>query len=233
MTPQEFWREMERRTAPYELLCHPFYKAWSAGELTKEDLREYAADYYHHIAAFPDYLNAFHARLADGPLRDSVLANLQDELGLGSPDGRPHHEIWLDFAKGMGADAADVCKRRPVKEVQELIDTFMGISRSASNLEVLAALWAYESQVPRIAREKYVKLREKYAADDVTCGYFDLHAIADVYHAQTWKRKLEYELRDNAGSEEAALNAAETAVKALWLALDGIDRLRHERSVAA
>ena len=25
---------------PCDLLCHPFYKAWSAGELTPEDLRE-------------------------------------------------------------------------------------------------------------------------------------------------------------------------------------------------
>jgi pyrroloquinoline-quinone synthase len=161
-----------------------------------------------------------------------VNTNRSDELGVGSPDGRPHHDIWLDFAQGMGADPATVRARQPVPEMRELIDTFTRIARTASNPEVVAALWAYESQVPRLAREKYVKLREKYAADDVTCGYFDLHAIADVYHAQTWKRKLDYELRDNPGSEEAALQSAETAAKALWHALDGIDRLRRQRVAA-
>ncbi len=233
MQPQEFWREMERRIAPYDLLCHPFYKAWSAGELTQEDLREYAADYYHHVAAFPAYLVAFNARLSEGPLREAVMANYRDEIGVGSPDGRPHDEIWLDFAEGMGARAADVQMHKPVSEVQELIETFLTLARTASNPEVLAALWTYESQVPRLAREKYVKLREKYAADDVTCGYFDLHAIADVYHAQTWKRKLEYELAGDPAKAEAALAAAETAAKALWRALDGVDRMRHERMVAA
>ena len=232
MQPQEFWREMERRIAPYDLLCHPFYKAWSAGELTRDDLKDYAAEYYHHVAAFPDYLAIFMARLAPGPLREAVAANRSDELGVGSPDGRTHHDIWLDFAEGMGARAAEVCTHQPLPEVDELIDTFTRLARTASYPEVVAALWTYESQVPRVAREKYVKLREKYAADDVTCGYFDLHAIADVYHAQTWKRKLEYELRDNPGSEEAALQAAETAAKALWHALDGIDRKRHERLAA-
>ncbi len=232
MQPQEFWREMERRLKPYDLLCHPFYQAWSAGELTREDLKEYASDYFHHVAAFPEYLEEFHDRLQPGPLREAVTANRNDELGVGSPDGRPHHEIWLDFAEGMGARAAEVRAHQPVQEVRELIDTFKHIARTASNPEVLAALWAYESQVPRIAREKYVKLREKYGADDVACGYFDLHAIADVYHSQTWKRKLEYELRDNPGSEEAALRSAETAAKALWHALDGIERKRKERVAA-
>ncbi len=226
MQPQEFWREMERRLTPYDLLCHPFYKAWSAGELTREDLKDYATDYFHHVAAFPDYLGAFHARLAPGPLRDAVAASRNDELGVGSPDGRPHHEIWLDFAAGVGAQPAEVRTHQPVEEIRELIDTFMRIVGTASYPEVVAALWAYESQIPRLSREKYVKLREKYAADDVTCGYFDLHAIADVYHSQTWKRKLDYELRDNPGSEELALQAAETAAKALWHALDGIDRKR-------
>ena len=232
MQPQEFWREMERRLKPYDLLCHHFYKSWSAGELTREDLKDYACDYYHHVAAFPDYLAEFQARLATGPLREAVAANRNDELGVGSLDGRPHHEIWLDFAEGMGAHPAEVRAHQPVPEVRELIDAFMSIARTASNPEVVAALWAYEMQVPRVAREKYVKLREKYAADDVTCGYFDLHAIADVYHAQTWKRKLEYELRDNPGSEEAALQSAETAAKALWHALDGIDRKRKQRIAA-
>lgn len=233
MQPQEFWREMARRIAPYDLLCHPFYKAWSAGELTREDLKEYACDYFHHVAAFPVYLSEFKARLSEGPLLSAVAANHDDEMGIGSPDGRPHDEIWLDFAAGMGAPAAQVRAHQPVQEIGELIETFRHIARTASNPEVLAAFWAYESQVPRVAREKYVKLREKYGADDVTCGYFDLHAIADVYHASTWKRRLEYELRDNPGSEEAALQAAETAARALWRALDGIERKRKERVVAA
>lgn len=232
MQPQDFWREMGRRVAAYDLLCHPFYKAWSAGELTREDLKAYACEYFHHVAALPDYLREFQARLAEGPLLKAVTANLDDEMGIGSPDGRPHHEIWLDFAAGMGASAAEVRAHRPAQEVQELVDTFLHIARTGSNPEVLAALWAYESQVPRLSREKYVKLREKYGADDVTCGYFDLHAIADVYHSSTWKRKLEYELRENPGSEEAALAAAETAAKALWHALDGIERRRQERVAA-
>ena len=88
--------------ARYDLLCHPFYQAWSAGKLTRDDLLHYACEYYHHVAAFPTCLSAFHSRLPDGPLRRRVLMNLCGE----EIQGRPHSELWLDFAEGMGAAIA-------------------------------------------------------------------------------------------------------------------------------
>src|ERR1700691_3365767 len=124
MSQNDFWNELERRTAKYDLLCHPFYKAWTAGELTRQDLREYARDYYHHVAAFPEYLGALAARLPEGVLRDAVLENRDDELGMESAGGRSHHAIWLEFARAMGADLAEVGASRPQPEVRELIENF-------------------------------------------------------------------------------------------------------------
>ena len=34
MTTDQFFQQLESRIAKYDLLCHPFYKAWSAGQLT-------------------------------------------------------------------------------------------------------------------------------------------------------------------------------------------------------
>jgi pyrroloquinoline-quinone synthase len=42
MDTVEFFEQLDARIAKYDLLCHPFYKAWSAGELTRKDLRQYA-----------------------------------------------------------------------------------------------------------------------------------------------------------------------------------------------
>ena len=39
MTSQEFFQQLDARIAQFDLLCHPFYKAWSAGELSRDDLR--------------------------------------------------------------------------------------------------------------------------------------------------------------------------------------------------
>jgi pyrroloquinoline-quinone synthase len=107
MELQAFLTALEERIARYDLLCHPYYKAWTAGELTREDLREYASDYFHHVAAFPAYLSALHSRLEDGEQRRAVLRNLCGE----EIEGRPHSELWLDFAEGMGAGRDEVRQR--------------------------------------------------------------------------------------------------------------------------
>ncbi len=69
MTTQEFVTELDARIAKYDLLCHPFYKAWAAGELSREDLREYGREYYHHVDAFPSYLSEFAGRTGSISLR--------------------------------------------------------------------------------------------------------------------------------------------------------------------
>jgi pyrroloquinoline-quinone synthase len=228
-----FWQELESRTAKYDLLCHPFYKAWSEGSLSRDDLRAYAGDYYHHVAAFPKYLAAFDSRLDDGELRRAVVSNLADEEGLdGHPDHRPHHELWLDFAEGMGTSREEARHSEPVSEVAGLIAHFRHVAREASPEEALASFYAYESQVPRVAKEKARGLRDRYAADAKTCGYFTLHATADVYHAHVWREQLSKLVADDGAAQERALIAAENAARCLWRALDGIERDRQQRMAA-
>ncbi len=222
MQLQAFLTALEQRIARYDLLCHPYYKAWTAGQLTRDDLREYAADYYHHVAAFPAYLSALHSRLDDGETRRAVLRNLCGE----EIDGRPHSELWLDFAEGMGADRDEVRGREPLPEVRELIDGFRRIARKGSTAEALAAFYAYESQVPRIAKAKADGLADRYGADARTCGYFTLHQFADVEHSHVWRELLSAEIASHPDRADAALNAAETAAQSLWRALDGIEARR-------
>ena len=226
MTRIDFWSELERRTAKYDLLCHPFYKAWAAGELTREDLREYARDYYHHVAAFPEYLGALAARLPEGTLRTAVLDNRDDELGMDAAGGRAHHAIWLQFARAMGADASEVAASEPLPEVHELIEHFERVAGEGAPAEALATFYAYESQVPRVAAEKASGLRARYGANDAACEYFTLHATADIYHSRVWREQLDRLIAEDPSQAAPALNAAEDAAHALWRALDGIEARR-------
>lgn len=223
-----FVHELDSRIAAYDLLCHPYYQAWTQGKLTTDDLREYATQYFHHVAAFPTYLSSFHSRLEDGPLRRAVLRNLADE----EVEGRAHTELWLDFARGMGASDDEVRSTQPVEAVQSLIDNFREIARTGSRAEVLAALYAYESQVPRVANEKAVGLMQRYGASESACVYFALHAYADIQHSAVWREELMREVQARPEQREAALAAAERAARWLWDTLTGIDQLR-QMSLAA
>ncbi len=235
MMNQEFFEQLDARIAKYDLLCHPFYKAWTAGELTRDDLREYALDYYHHVAAFPVYLAALAIRLEDGELRRAILVNMCEENGSADASGKPgrsHAELWLDFAEGMGA-SRDVRTHETVAEVRNLVSLFSQVAADGTPEEALAALYAYESQVPRIAGEKARGLSEKYGADESTCAYFNLHTTADVYHSQVWRQQLGKLLEANPQAAENALEAGESAARVLWGALNGIEARRMARAAAA
>ena len=233
MDTKAFLSLLEQRIHQYDLLCHPFYKAWSAGELTRDDLREYAEGYYPHVEAFPGYLAQLGVRLEEGELRRAVLANMTDEKGgedsFGEPE-RSHAELWLDFVEGVGGSRN--VKKRPVGEVRKLVAWFHRVASEGTPEEALAAFYAYESQVPRIAHEKERGLRERYGADAKTQGYFTLHATADVHHAQVWRTQLEKRIKANPQNAEKALAAAESAAKALWRVLDGFEARRLEQTVA-
>jgi pyrroloquinoline-quinone synthase len=227
MRTKEFFEQMDVRIAKYDLLCHPFYKAWAAGELTREDLQEYGRDYFHHVEAFPEYLQEFGARVEDDQLRRAVVVSREDELGL---DGSPSHaDLWLDFVAGMGGERTST-GRVPVTEITALTGWFHSVATQGAPEEALAAFYAYESQVPRVSAEKARGLREMYGADEKTCEYFTLHTTADVYHSRIWKHQLGKIVEGNPQAAEKALNAGENAAKALWKALDGIEAARVARA---
>jgi pyrroloquinoline-quinone synthase len=225
MDQLEFFRELDARVAKYDLLCHPFYKAWSAGDLSHEDLRGYALDYYQHVNAFPSYLAALALRLNDGELRRAVLANMRDEQGGEGDAAEAHSDLWMDFAEGMGA-ARNTFGHESVPEVRQLVKHFAQVAEEGTPAEALAAFYAYESQVPRVATEKDRGLRERYGAGERTTRYFTLHATADVYHANVWREQLAKRVEEDPKAATQALDAAENAARALWTALDGIESRR-------
>ncbi len=179
--------EIDKNIAAKHLLKHPFYLAWTRGELTREALTDYARQYYHHVAAFPTYLLAVHAKCDDQATRKQLLNNLIDE-GAGSPN---HPELWLKFAEGLGVSDVDVRTTTKEPETKNLIDTFRSVCRDGSTAEGLAALYAYESQIPAICESKIDGLKKH-------CGftnpqhyeYFTVHIEADREHSAAERKML-------------------------------------------
>jgi pyrroloquinoline-quinone synthase len=222
MEMSAFWEQVDREIAKFDLLQHPFYQAWSAGELTTRDLKFYGEQYFHQVSAFPTYLTRLHSRLPEGPMRRQVLANAFEE----ETDANPHSELWLRFVEGMGAIESASGAPSPVPEIAGLVNTFKSIAASAPIAAAFGALFAYESQVPRIASEKLRGLKDHYGADDRTCGYFALHMKADVHHSNVWRKIISTFAEQDERHAAEALEGVSQAAQALWTALDGIERER-------
>src|SRR3977135_1374549 len=115
--------KIDNDIADKHLLKHPFYLAWTRGELSKEALTDYARHYYHHVGAFPTYLSAVHAKCDDQATRKPLFSNLIDEA-----TGKPNQpELWKKFAEGLGVDDVDLAKTEKQPETKNLIDTFRSV----------------------------------------------------------------------------------------------------------
>jgi pyrroloquinoline-quinone synthase len=215
------------KLAPLHLLQHPFYMDWMQGKITPDQLKDYAAQYYQHVDAFPRYLGAIHSNCTNAAQRMMILENLNDEEGVSF--GTSHPELWLRFAEGVGADRSDVIATTPRPAIQNVIDTFFGHARSSFH-QGLGALYAYESQVPEIAASKITGLRDQYDVNDErTLEFFEVHKTADVHH-----RKVLKDILDSLPEpqKQEAATAAEEAATALWDFLSDVHQTAPQHAAA-
>src|SRR2546428_3132682 len=213
--------EIDKNIAAKHLLKHPFYLAWTRGELSRDALADYARQYYQHVVAFPTYLSAAEGKCEDQATRKQLLSNLIDEEA-GSPN---HPELWLKFAEGLGVSASDVRKSEKWSETTDLIDIFRQVCRDGSTAEGLAALYAYESQIPAICESKIDGLKKHYGfTDPEHYRYFSVHVEADREHAAVERTMLNEHIDDQ--NAPAVTRAVQSVLDALWEMLSGVCR-RH------
>jgi pyrroloquinoline-quinone synthase len=207
--------QIDAAIAQKSLLKHPFYQDWQMGKLTREDLQLYAAQYYRHVEAFPKHLRVLAAR-SEGPLREIILENLAEE----EDPSRPHPKLWRDFAATLGVNEEDITACPALPGTQTVVETFREIVGDRPVAEAVAALYAYEAQVPEIATSKIDGLQKFYGVNSPKAlAYFTVHEEADKAHRAAWRNWLEEHAH---GDEEEILATTHQALDALWGALDAV-----------
>ena len=203
------------------LLNHSFYKAWSAGELSKETIREYAAQYFQHVSLFPRYLSSIHSNCEDIKTRQILLDNLIDE----EKGEENHPELWMRFAEGMGNSRQKINTTKPMKEVSDLVNTFNRLSKSEKYHIGLAALYCYESMQPEISETKKDGLKKFYGIkDENTLKFFTVHMHADKWHREV-VRNLIKEISNTKDKQDEILRSVEAALDSLNNFLTGMERV--------
>lgn len=200
------------------LLTHPFYVAWTEGKLTRDHLKQYAKQYFHHVLAFPTYISAVHYNTPHLAVRQELLDNLVSE----EQGEKNHPALWRNFALALGATATELETSEKLDSTTNLIDTFRQLCLNSPFYAGLAALHVYESQIPAVAAVKIDGLKQFYGMDDPTdYEFFSVHQVADVYHAESTAKLIEaYAVTEDEQAE--VKRVAETAATALWQFLDGV-----------
>ena len=181
----------------WNVLRHPFYTRWERGELTRDELGFYAGEYRHAVVALAETASA---------AGDAEHAREEAE----------HLALWDAFAAELHAPL----DRDPTTETSACAGAWMRRDR----LEALAVLYAVESSQPAISETKLRGLVDHYGFRPDTAGteYFALHAERDKEHARAARAAL----ADAKPADPARLaKAAEDALRANWLLLDGVERV--------
>ncbi|MDA1128984.1 MAG: CADD family putative folate metabolism protein [Chloroflexi bacterium] len=222
MENQSILIRLEQEIDRKSLLTHPFYQAWQAGELTLDDLRIYAAQYYFFESNFPRYLSAIHTCCPDREVRQNILDNLWDEEH--GPEN--HRRLWLDFCSELGLDESSVESSPVFATTQALLDTYAKICNEGRFQEGLAAMYAYEAQVPKVALEKIRGLREFYGLNsEQSLKFFEFHSTLDEEHSA--REAHDIETSTQPGHEAVVEAALGSALDAWWAFLDGVEETRH------
>jgi pyrroloquinoline-quinone synthase len=203
----DFFDRLEAARARWNVLEHPFYLRWSAGELTREELASYAAEYRHAAEALATAL-ASAARSAEPGMRDQLEEHAAEEAD--------HVGLWDQFALAVGADGG----REQREETSACVRAW---TAGADMLEGLAVAYAIESAQPEISRVKLEGLVRHYGFQKgPATEYFQLHAERDREHAAQTRELIEQEADGTSG--DRMLRVAEGALRGNWLLLDGVTR---------
>ena len=138
-----------------------------------------------------------------------LLDNLWDEEA-----GEENHvELWLRFAEGVGVSRENVRNGATSSATRGLVETY----RRAAEGSVpggLAAIYAYEKQIPALARAKVQGLRDHYGVtQDRPLTFWRVHEQLDVEHAGR-ERAMLAGLVDR--EPEPTVAATEDALDAWW-----------------
>jgi pyrroloquinoline-quinone synthase len=197
------WDRIERSRERWDVLRHPFYKRWSDGELTADELARYSGQYRHAVEA----IATLSADAADAlPERPDLARHAAEELG--------HVRLWDGFVDAAGGSATDA----PTAETAECVRAWTADGELA---ERLVRLYAVESGQPEISRTKREGLLGMYGySDGAGTAYFSIHETRDVEHAAEVRELIEEVGGET--DEDALVAAAESAFRANWRLLDGV-----------
>jgi pyrroloquinoline-quinone synthase len=199
------WERIEESRARNNVLEHPFYVRWSAGELSREELARYAGQYRHATEAL--------ARLCR-ETADAAPDARREEIAVHAAEEESHVGLWDGFVEAAGGEIG----AEPTPETAECVTEW---TSPDGYLAQLARMYAIESGQPEIARVKRDGLSRFYGIDGgAGSEYFRVHEGSDHAHADESRRLIEEGMTPE--DEDAVVSAAESAFRANWRLLDGV-----------
>jgi pyrroloquinoline-quinone synthase len=208
--------KLDQTRSEINVLEHPFYQRWSAGELSAEELGLYAGEYRRAVIALAR-ASEMAAQKAGPEHAPGLRRHAEEEAA--------HVQLWEQFAQASGAPASDSPEQHALAETDGCARAW---TAGEQLLEHLAVLYAIEASQPEVSRTKLEGLSAHYGyhAEGPAVEYFTLHERLDREHARQAREliaELMSEVEDGGELAERMVSRARAALRGNWQLLDRVE----------
>ena len=221
---KQFWAALEAARQPSHSGLHPFSAAWAAGDLTREQLGEWAVQHYYYIRPVPQHFALLYSRLPDLDARQHLLENMLGEEMPEQPEKR-HPDLLVKFGMACGksrnyiVDGEDENRILPTTRAMAAwtweLTAIRHVSEACAGIMV-----ALEGQLPTLFPQ-YVAAMEQMGFCDDDLEFFHVHIEGDVEHAQTGL-ELTARYANTPERQKRALNIVRATAELRYSMLNGI-----------
>jgi pyrroloquinoline quinone (PQQ) biosynthesis protein C len=180
-----FYREMRDFVLGHGAINNSYLDRFKSGDLTDEDLKDFATEFYNFARFFPQILVSQLVNTEDEKVADELTKVLYSELG----DGQTHHRhelLYRDFLRSISIDVHEAMSRPMLPSTQAYITGMEQLYSDGNHFKALGASFGLENMaitmwdhlIPGLT---YLKTA-RYPYMDIT--YFTFHRQLEFTHEE-------------------------------------------------
>lgn len=190
----------------------PLLRAMGSGELSRDDLRAFAAQYFHLVDSLPRFVSTVHSVTTKHPAIRRSLLELLVALELKPPSIA---DLWLQTCAALGLFSDSVREGEPSTPTAVCLADFEYLCQAGS-AQGLAALYAWITRLPKSCRLMQAALEANYdLAGSPGIRFFEVVSLRAETHARALRSSLVTLLDEYPEAGPSALEAAYGATSAV------------------
>lgn len=208
---QSVREQVDARLAASDPATQPLLVAMAHGQLSRDELRVFAGQYFHLVNSLPRFVSTVHSVTEDAHTRRTLL-NVLVPLELNPPTPA---DLWLQTCAALGLFSDTVRSNEPTAPTAACLGDFSYLCQ-AGPVQGVAALLAWLNRIPVVCRLEQLAFAEHYGiASGPGIQFFEVACFQAQSHARALRGALDHLLAAQPGAATAALEAIDAAIVAV------------------